>query len=106
MLHAAELVDAIAEARERWGVKASLDGVDWPALVATRDDIVSRNHMGVEVHLAHAGVRVVRGDARRTGARTVRATARDSPHAGASSSPPVRASRTLPELASDGRRAW
>ncbi|MER8010043.1 dihydrolipoyl dehydrogenase [Streptomyces sp. NPDC094149] len=72
MLHAAELVDGIAEARERWGVKASLDAVDWSALVATRDDIVTRNHRGVEAHLAHAGVRVVRGSARLTGKRTVR----------------------------------
>ncbi|MCZ0986240.1 FAD-dependent oxidoreductase [Streptomyces diastatochromogenes] len=67
MLHAAELVDGIAEARERWGVKATLESVDWPALTATRDDIVARNHKGVEAHLAHAGVRVVRGSARLTG---------------------------------------
>ncbi|MEV4442065.1 dihydrolipoyl dehydrogenase [Streptomyces sp. NPDC049577] len=72
MLHAAELVDGIAEARERWGVKATLDSVDWAALTATRDDIVHRNHRGVEGHLAHAGVRVVRGSASLTGARTVR----------------------------------
>ncbi|KMS85932.1 MULTISPECIES: dihydrolipoyl dehydrogenase [Streptomyces] len=72
MLHAAELVDGVAEARERWGVKATVDSVDWGALVATRDDIVARNHKGVEAHLAHAGVRVVRGSARLTGARTVR----------------------------------
>lgn len=63
----AELVDGIAEARGRWGVKATLESVDWPALVATRDDIVARNHRGVEAHLAHAGVRVVRGSARLTG---------------------------------------
>ena len=72
MLHAAELVDGIAEARARWGVKATLDSVDWPALVATRDGIVARNHQGVEAHLSHAGVRVVRGTARLTGPRTVR----------------------------------
>lgn len=72
MLHAAELVDGIAEARERWGVKASLDAVDWPTLVATRDDIVRRNHRGVQAHLAHAGVRVVRGHARLTGSRNAR----------------------------------
>ncbi|MEU1664438.1 dihydrolipoyl dehydrogenase [Streptomyces sparsogenes] len=72
MLHAAELVDGIAEARERWGVKATLEAVDWPALTATRDDIVARNHRGVEGHLSHAGVRVVRGSAALTGARTVR----------------------------------
>ncbi|MEV6165867.1 dihydrolipoyl dehydrogenase [Streptomyces sp. NPDC052052] len=74
MLHAAELVDGIAEARERWGVKATLDSVDWPALVATRDDIVGRNHRGVVGHLTHAGVDVVYGDAELTGPRSARVT--------------------------------
>ncbi|MFD8869622.1 dihydrolipoyl dehydrogenase [Streptomyces sp. NPDC059590] len=78
MLHAAELVDGIAEARERWGVKATLDAVDWSALTATRDDIVARNHRGVEGHLSHAGVRVVRGSAALTGARTVRITSTET----------------------------
>ncbi|MDQ1015397.1 dihydrolipoyl dehydrogenase [Streptomyces afghaniensis] len=111
MLHAAELVDGIAEARERWGVKATLDAVDWPALLATRDDIVSRNHRGVEAHLAHAGVRVVRGSARLTGPRSVRVTGVDgepvvydlTARRGlvlATGSRP----RTLPGLAPDGRR--
>ncbi|GHD02637.1 dihydrolipoyl dehydrogenase [Streptomyces violarus] len=111
MLHAAELVDGIAEARERWGVKATLDAVDWPALVATRDDIVSRNHRGVEAHLAHAGVRVVRGSARLTGPRSVRVegdvadqgaqdfTARRGLVLATGSRP-----RTLPGLEPDGRR--
>ncbi|WP_431041650.1 dihydrolipoyl dehydrogenase [Streptomyces sp. P1-3] len=74
MLHAAELVDGIAEARDRWGVKASVDAIGWPALTATRDDIVARNHRGLEGHLSHAGVRVVRGSAALTGPRTVRIT--------------------------------
>ncbi|MFE1449312.1 dihydrolipoyl dehydrogenase [Streptomyces olivaceoviridis] len=113
MLHAAELVDGIAEARERWGVKATVDSVDWGALVATRDDIVARNHKGVEAHLAHAGVRVVRGSARLTGARTVRVesagtesalgvhdlTARRALVLATGSRP-----RTLPGLDPDGRR--
>ncbi|MFJ5971232.1 dihydrolipoyl dehydrogenase [Streptomyces sp. NPDC093060] len=113
MLHAAELVDGIVEARERWGVKATLDSVDWPALVATRDDIVARNHKGVEAHLAHAGVRVVRGSARLTGARTVRVegvhtesalgvrdfAARRGIVLATGSRP-----RTLPGLVPDGRR--
>ncbi|MDN0197284.1 dihydrolipoyl dehydrogenase [Streptomyces sp. S.PNR 29] len=110
MLHAAELVDGIAEARERWGVKATLDSVDWSALVATRDDIVARNHRGVEAHLAHAGVRVVRGSGRLTGARSVRVdgasasgvqdyTARRGIVLATGSRP-----RTLPGLVPDGRR--
>ncbi|MDT0399993.1 FAD-dependent oxidoreductase, partial [Streptomyces edwardsiae] len=72
MLHAAELVDGIAEARERWGVKASLESVDWASLVATRNDIVTRNHRGVEGRLAQAGVRIVRGSAGLTGPRSAR----------------------------------
>ncbi|MBT2382348.1 dihydrolipoyl dehydrogenase [Streptomyces sp. ISL-11] len=109
MLHAAELVDGIAEARERWGVKATLDSVDWPALTATRDDIVTRNHRGVEGHLAHAGVRVVRGSASLTGPRTVRIdsgteagtvwTARRGIVLATGSRP-----RTLPGLEPDGAR--
>lgn len=105
MLHAAELVDGIAEARERWGVKATLDSVDWPALVATRDDIVSRNHKGVAGHLSHAGVHVVQGSARLTGTRTVHVdghgefTARRGIVLATGSRP-----RMLPGLEADGRR--
>lgn len=109
MLHAAELVDGIAEARERWGVKATLESVDWAALTATRDDIVGRNHRGVEGHLAHAGVRVVRGTATLTGPRTVRIgsgaeagsvwTARRGVVLATGSRP-----RTLPGLEPDGAR--
>ncbi|MBT2491563.1 dihydrolipoyl dehydrogenase [Streptomyces sp. ISL-96] len=111
MLHAAELVDGIAEARERWGVKATLESVDWPALVATRDDIVSRNHKGVEAHLSHAGVEVVHGNAELTGPRSVRTegggggggggnfTARRGIVLATGSRP-----RTLPGLDPDGNR--
>ncbi|MYY03773.1 MULTISPECIES: dihydrolipoyl dehydrogenase [unclassified Streptomyces] len=105
MLHAAELVDGIAEARERWGVKAVLESVDWPALVATRDDIVTRNHRGVQAHLAHAGVEVVSGSAELTGPRGVRiagygeVVARRGIVLATGSRP-----RTLPGPVVDGRR--
>ncbi|WP_326657057.1 dihydrolipoyl dehydrogenase [Streptomyces sp. NBC_00385] len=105
MLHAAELVDGIVEARERWGVKATLESVDWPALVATRDDIVARNHRGVEGHLAHAAVEVVHGSAGLTGQRSVRiqgygeVTARRGIVLATGSRP-----RMLPGLVADGRR--
>jgi dihydrolipoamide dehydrogenase len=120
MLHAAELVDGIAEARERWGVKATLDAVDWPALVATRDDIVARNHRGVQAHLARAGVRVIAGSARLTGPRSVRVTGPGVPDTrpGAHGETGVRnlsarrglvlatgsRPRTLPGLEPDGQR--
>jgi dihydrolipoamide dehydrogenase len=106
MLHAAELVEGVGEARERWGVKATLEGVDWEALTATRDDIVARNHRGVLGRLRSAGVRLVRGSAGLTGPRGVRVT---GPDAGtwtarrglvlATGSRP----RTLPGLEPDGR---
>ncbi|BDM71534.1 dihydrolipoyl dehydrogenase [Streptomyces nigrescens] len=104
MLHAAELVDGITEARERWGVKASVDALDWPSLVATRDGIVARNHQGVEGHLRTAGVRVLRGSARLTGPRTVFVEGAGEFTAGrgivlATGSRP----RLLPGLAADGR---
>uniref|UniRef100_UPI0011DF0240 dihydrolipoyl dehydrogenase n=1 Tax=Streptomyces sp. WAC01526 TaxID=2588709 RepID=UPI0011DF0240 len=105
MLHAAELVDGIAEARERWGVKATVDSLDWPALVATRDGIVERNHQGVAGHLRTARVRVVKGTARLTGPRTVHVegagefTARRGIVLATGSRP-----RLLPGLAADGRR--
>lgn len=90
MLHAAELVDGITEARERWGVKATVDSLDWPALVATRDTIVARNHQGVAGHLRAAQVRVVQGSARLTGPRTVHIEgAGSSPRGAASSLPPA-----------------
>lgn len=105
MLHAAELIDGIAEARERWGVKATLESVDWPALVATRDDIVDRNHRGVAGHLAHAAVEVVHGSAELTGPRSVRiggygeVAARRGIVLATGSRP-----RMLPGLVADGRR--
>lgn len=106
MLHAAELVDGVAEARERWGVKATLDGVDWAALTATRDGIVARNHRGVEEQLARAGVQVVHGSAELTGPRSVRVSgaepgvlrARRGLVLATGSRP-----RTLPGLEPDGR---
>jgi dihydrolipoamide dehydrogenase len=118
MLHAAELVDGVAEARERWGVKATLDAVDWSALVATRDDIVARNHRGVQAHLAHAGVRVIAGSARLTGPRSVRVTGPGATGVRARGEQGVHdlsarrglvlatgsRPRTLPVLAPDGRR--
>lgn len=104
MLHAAELVDGIAEARERWGVEARVDSVDWPALVATRDDIVSRNHRGVAGHLTHAGVEMLAGSAELAGSRTVRVEGHGEVRARrgvvlATGSRP----RTLPGLVPDGR---
>ncbi|HUY98093.1 MAG TPA: dihydrolipoyl dehydrogenase [Verrucomicrobiae bacterium] len=71
MLHAAELVDGIRDGQERWGIRATLEGVDVPQVLRTRDDVVQRNFRGLEQHLAGAGVTLVRGDGRLRDARTV-----------------------------------
>lgn len=105
MLHAAELVDGIAEARERWGVRAAVESVDWPALAATRDDIVARNHRGVAGHLARASVEVAYGSAELISPRSARingygeVVARRGIVLATGSRP-----RMLPGLTADGRR--
>jgi dihydrolipoamide dehydrogenase len=71
LLHAAELVDGIHEAAERWGVKATVESIDYAATVANREDIVTKNFKGLEGHLKKAKVDIIRGDGRVTGPRTV-----------------------------------
>ncbi len=71
MLHAAELVDGIADGRERWGIRATLDGIDVPQVLRARDDVVQRNFRGLEQHLAAEGVTIVRGPGRLQGPRAV-----------------------------------
>ncbi len=71
LLHVAELMDGIHEAAGRWGVKASVDGVDFSATVANRDDIVRRNFQGLQAHLARLKVDTVTGQGRLTAPDTV-----------------------------------
>ena len=71
LLHAAELADGAREARERWGIDATVGGVDYPVLAAARDDVVDKNVKGLEGHLKQDGVTVVRGNGVVAGAREV-----------------------------------
>ena len=71
LLHAAELVDGLHEAAERWGIKATVESIDYSATVANRDDIVTKNFKGLEGHLKKAKVDVIKGDGRVTGPRKV-----------------------------------
>src|SRR5919197_423213 len=64
LLHVAELMEGIREAGERWGVKATVDSVDYSATVANRDDIVRRNFQGLQRHLEHLKVDIVAGEGR------------------------------------------
>jgi dihydrolipoamide dehydrogenase len=71
LLHVAELMDGIREAGDRWGVKATVEGVDYSATVANREDVISKNFKGLQGHLKKAKVDVLAGDGRLTGPRTV-----------------------------------
>jgi dihydrolipoamide dehydrogenase len=56
LLHVAELMEGIHEAADRWGIKASVEGVDYSATVANREDIVTKNFKGLQSHLKKAKV--------------------------------------------------
>jgi dihydrolipoamide dehydrogenase len=71
MLHAASFVDS-ASASARWGIEARVLSVDFARMIATRDEVVDRNHAAVVRHLDRAGVRVVKGFGRLAGPLSVR----------------------------------
>src|ERR687895_667549 len=71
LLHAAEVMDGVHEASERWGIKATVESVDYSATVANREDIVTKNVKGLESHLKKDGIAIIRGRGRVTGPRTV-----------------------------------
>jgi len=71
LLHVAELMEGIHEASDRWGVKATVEAVDYTATVANREDIVSKNFKGLQAHLKKEKVDVVAGTGQVTGPRTV-----------------------------------
>lgn len=71
MLEGAALVDAIESKTERWGVHAVVEKVDVARLVATRNEVVQRNHVAIRHHLDRAGIEVVAGFGRVAGPRSV-----------------------------------
>src|SRR5919197_3732400 len=71
LLHAAELMDGIHEAADRWGVKTTVEAVDYAATVANREDIVTKNWKGLQAHLAKEKVETLAGSGRVGGPRTV-----------------------------------
>jgi dihydrolipoamide dehydrogenase len=71
LLHVAELMDGLAEAAERWGIKSTVDQVDYSVTVANREDIITKNFKGLEGHLKKEKVDILRGNGRVTGPKTV-----------------------------------
>jgi dihydrolipoyl dehydrogenase len=105
LLHAAEVMDGVHEAAERWGIKATVESIDYSATVANREDIVTKNVKGLEGHLKKDGIAILRGRGRVTGPRQVEVEGVGQVTAGralvlASGSQP----KSIPGLEIDGTR--
>jgi dihydrolipoamide dehydrogenase len=70
LLHAAEVADGARES-EKFGVLASLDGIDMAGVNAYKDGVVKRLHKGLTGLVKGRGITVVEGTGRLTGPRTV-----------------------------------
>ncbi len=70
LLHAAEVADAARES-EKFGVRATLDGIDMAGVNAYKDGVVSRLFKGLTGLVKGRGITVVEGTGRLTGPRTV-----------------------------------
>lgn len=70
LLHAAEVADS-ARHSEMFGVKASLEGVDLPAVNAYRDGIVSSKHKGLQGLIKARGITTIEGEGKLISPTTV-----------------------------------
>ncbi len=70
LLHAAEVADETREA-SAYGVRATFDGIDLPAVHAYKDGVVSRLHKGLQGLVSSATIEYVEGEGRLTGAKEV-----------------------------------
>ena len=70
LLHAAEVADSAREAG-RFGVRATFDGIDLPAVTAYRESVVGRLYKGLQGLVSSRAVDYVEGLGRLEGDRTV-----------------------------------
>jgi dihydrolipoamide dehydrogenase len=70
LLHAAEVADSAREAA-RFGVRATLDGIDLPAVTTYREGVVGRLYKGLQGLVSSRQVDYVEGTGRLEGDRTV-----------------------------------
>jgi dihydrolipoamide dehydrogenase len=63
LLHAAEIADAARES-EQFGVRATLDGIDVPAVNTYKDSVVTRLYKGLQGLVKNRGVQFVAGTGR------------------------------------------
>jgi dihydrolipoamide dehydrogenase len=70
LLHAAEVADATRES-EKYGVRATLDGIDVPGVIAYREGVVGRLYKGLQGLLKSRDITFVEGEGRLTSPTTV-----------------------------------
>jgi dihydrolipoamide dehydrogenase len=102
LLHAGEVADTTRNAAA-FGVQATLNGIDMPALQRYRDDVVTKNHRGLIGLIRSRAIEVVTGEGRLVGPRTVRVDGVDykGTHLVLATGSH---SRTLPDLQVDGTK--
>ena len=102
LLHAAEVADSARDS-ERFGVKASLEGIDMAGVNAYKDGVVARLFKGLTGLVKGRGITVIEGAGTMTGPRevTVDGTAYTGAHLVLASGS---YSRSLPGLEVDGER--
>jgi len=102
LLHAGEIADGARESGQ-FGVKATFEGIDMPAVNSYKDNVVSRLYKGLQGLVASRGITVVEGEGRLTAPKTV--TVGSDTYTGTNVILATGSySRTLPGLDVDGQR--
>lgn len=70
LLHSAEVADASRES-ETFGVKATFEGIDMPAVNTYKDGVVDRLYKGLQGLIKSGGITVVEGEGKLVDAKTV-----------------------------------
>ena len=102
LLHAAEVADA-ARHSERFGVRATLEGIDMGGVNSYKDGVVARLFKGLTGLIKGRGITVVEGSGRLVGSRTVEVAGTSYVGKALVLATGSRA-RSLPGLEPDGRR--
>ena len=103
LLHAAEVADAARESA-KFGVRATLEGIDMPAVNAYKDGVVARLFKGLTGLVKGRGITVVEGSGRLTGPRSVTVAGTTYTAGKAVVLASGSSTRTLPGLELDGER--
>ena len=76
LLHAAEVADNVREG-EKFGIKATLDGIDVPALLSYKEGVTGKLYKGLQGLIKSRGIEVIAGSGRLTSPTQVEVTLND-----------------------------